>query len=41
MNHRLENRRALVTCGSHGIGAAIVIRLARDPGPRGVTINNM
>jgi 3-oxoacyl-[acyl-carrier protein] reductase len=30
MNHRLENRRALVTGGSRGIGAAIVRRLARE-----------
>ncbi|HMK34215.1 MAG TPA: 3-oxoacyl-ACP reductase family protein [Desulfomonilaceae bacterium] len=30
MNHRLENKRALVTGGSSGIGAAIVKRLARE-----------
>ncbi len=30
MNHQLENRRALVTGGSRGIGAAIVKRLARE-----------
>jgi 3-oxoacyl-[acyl-carrier protein] reductase len=30
MTHRLENRRALVTGGSRGIGAAIVRRLARE-----------
>ncbi len=30
MNHRLENKRALVTGGSTGIGAAIVRRLARE-----------
>ena len=30
MNHRLENKRALVTGGSTGIGAAIVKRLARE-----------
>ena len=30
MNHRLENKRALVTGGSRGIGAAIVRRLARE-----------
>jgi 3-oxoacyl-[acyl-carrier protein] reductase len=30
MNGRLENRRALVTGGSRGIGAAIVKRLARE-----------
>ena len=30
MNHRLENKRALVTGGSPGIGAAIVKRLARE-----------
>lgn len=30
MNHRLENKRALVTGGSRGIGAAIVKRLARE-----------
>ena len=28
MNRRLENKRALVTGGSRGIGAAIVRRLA-------------
>ena len=30
MNHVLKNKRALVTGGSRGIGAAIVKRLARD-----------
>jgi 3-oxoacyl-[acyl-carrier protein] reductase len=30
MNHQLENKRALVTGGSRGIGAAIVKRLARE-----------
>jgi 3-oxoacyl-[acyl-carrier protein] reductase len=30
MNHRLEKKRALVTGGSRGIGAAIVKRLARE-----------
>src|SRR5262245_44932601 len=30
MNHSLQNKRALVTGGSRGIGAAIVKRLARD-----------
>jgi len=30
MNHPLANKRALVTGGSRGIGAAIVRRLARD-----------
>ena len=30
MNHRLENKRALVTGGSRGIGAAIAKRLARE-----------
>src|SRR5689334_3965220 len=30
MNRRLENKRALVTGGSRGIGAAIVERLARE-----------
>ena len=30
MNHPLQNKRALVTGGSRGIGAAIVQRLARD-----------
>jgi 3-oxoacyl-[acyl-carrier protein] reductase len=30
MKHRLENKRALVTGGSRGIGAAIVRRLARE-----------
>ncbi len=30
MNHRLKNKRALVTGGSRGIGAAIVKRLARE-----------
>jgi 3-oxoacyl-[acyl-carrier protein] reductase len=30
MNHQLKNRRALVTGGSRGIGAAIVRRLARE-----------
>ena len=30
MNHPLENRRALITGGSRGIGAAIVKRLARE-----------
>jgi 3-oxoacyl-[acyl-carrier protein] reductase len=30
MNHRLENKRALVTGGSRGIGAAIVKRLAGE-----------
>ncbi len=30
MNRPLENKRALVTGGSRGIGAAVVGRLARD-----------
>jgi NAD(P)-dependent dehydrogenase (short-subunit alcohol dehydrogenase family) len=30
MNHALQNKRALVTGGSRGIGAAIVKRLARE-----------
>ena len=30
MSKRLENKRALVTCGSRGIGAAIVKRLASE-----------
>jgi len=30
MNRRLEKKRALVTGGSRGIGAAVVVRLARD-----------
>lgn len=30
MSHQLENKRALVTGGSRGIGAAIVRRLARE-----------
>ena len=30
MVHRLENKRALVTGGSRGIGAAIVKRLAQE-----------
>ena len=30
MNRQLENKRALVTGGSRGIGAAIVTRLARE-----------
>jgi 3-oxoacyl-[acyl-carrier protein] reductase len=30
MNYQLENKRALVTGGSRGIGAAIVKRLARE-----------
>jgi 3-oxoacyl-[acyl-carrier protein] reductase len=30
MNHQLEDKRALVTGGSRGIGAAIVKRLARE-----------
>jgi NAD(P)-dependent dehydrogenase (short-subunit alcohol dehydrogenase family) len=30
MNHQLESKRALVTGGSRGIGAAIVRRLARE-----------
>jgi NAD(P)-dependent dehydrogenase (short-subunit alcohol dehydrogenase family) len=30
MNHQLQNKRALVTGGRRGIGAAIVKRLARD-----------
>ncbi len=30
MNHRLENKRALITGGSRGIGAAIVKRLAQE-----------
>jgi 3-oxoacyl-[acyl-carrier protein] reductase len=30
MSRSLENKRALVTGGSRGIGAAIVRRLARD-----------
>lgn len=30
MNHSLQNKRALVTGGSRGIGAAIVRRLARE-----------
>jgi 3-oxoacyl-[acyl-carrier protein] reductase len=30
MNRTLQNKRALVTGGSRGIGAAIVKRLARE-----------
>jgi NAD(P)-dependent dehydrogenase (short-subunit alcohol dehydrogenase family) len=30
MKHRLDNKRALITGGSRGIGAAIVMRLARE-----------
>ncbi len=30
MDHQLANKRALVTGGSRGIGAAIVRRLARE-----------
>ncbi len=30
MNHRLENKRALVTGGSRAIGAAIARRLAHE-----------
>ena len=30
MKHRLDNKRALVTGGSRGIAAAIVMRLARE-----------
>jgi len=30
MGHQLENKRVLVTCGSRGIGAAIVRRLAQE-----------
>ena len=30
MNRQLENKRALVTGGSRGIGAAVVWRLARE-----------
>jgi 3-oxoacyl-[acyl-carrier protein] reductase len=30
MTHQLQNKRALVTGGSRGIGAAIVKRLARE-----------
>jgi len=30
MNHQLEKKRALVTGGNRGIGAAIVRRLARE-----------
>ena len=30
MNHQLKNKRALITGGSRGIGAAIVRRLARE-----------
>jgi 3-oxoacyl-[acyl-carrier protein] reductase len=30
MNHQLANKRALVTGGSRGIGAAIVKRLAQE-----------
>jgi NAD(P)-dependent dehydrogenase (short-subunit alcohol dehydrogenase family) len=30
MSHQLENKRALATGGSRGIGAAIVERLARE-----------
>jgi 3-oxoacyl-[acyl-carrier protein] reductase len=37
MNHRLENKRALVTCGSRGIGAAIVKRLAQEGAHVGLT----
>ncbi len=30
MHHQLENKRALITGGSRGIGAATVKRLARE-----------
>jgi 3-oxoacyl-[acyl-carrier protein] reductase len=30
VNQQLKNKRALITGGSRGIGAAIVKRLARD-----------
>ncbi|MEH2012394.1 SDR family NAD(P)-dependent oxidoreductase [Nostoc sp.] len=30
MNHTLKNKRALITGGSRGIGAAIVKRLASE-----------
>jgi 3-oxoacyl-[acyl-carrier protein] reductase len=37
----LANKGALVTGGSRGFGAVIVMRLARGLGPRGITVNNV
>lgn len=41
MTPALLYKRALVTGGSRGIGAAVVKRLARDLGPRSININNI